>query len=108
MNVKDFRAKVYTKNAQGEPVPVEEASVTSAQKKPKPEDNTATFQKTVFTEDIKPENLTQKKPSASQALENSVEYLKTGGLLKVPVEPSPDGKDSVYRRVAKFLLLKGK
>ena len=105
MNVKDFRAKVYTKNAQGEPVPVEEAAVTPVQKKP--EDSTATFQKTVFTEDIKPENLTQKKPSASQALENSVEYLKTGGLLKVPVEPAPDGKDSVYRRVAKFLLLIG-
>lgn len=43
-----------------------------------------------------------------QRLDNSVEYLKTGGLLKVPVEkPESDGKDSVYRRVAKFLLLIG-
>lgn len=48
------------------------------------------------------------KVSSSQRLDNSVEYLKTGGLLKVPVEtPEPDGKDSVYRRVAKFLLLIG-
>lgn len=45
---------------------------------------------------------------ASQRLDNSVEYLKTGGLLKVPVdEPEESGKDSVYRRVAKFLLLIG-
>lgn len=48
------------------------------------------------------------KKSGSQQLDNSVEYLKTGGLIKVPVdEPESDGKDSVYRRVAKFLLLIG-
>jgi len=48
------------------------------------------------------------KKSPSQQLDNSVEYLKTGGLLKVPVEkPEPEGKDSVYRRVAKFLLIIG-
>lgn len=46
--------------------------------------------------------------SSSQQLDNSVEYLKTGGLLKVAVDQQqPDGKDSVYRRVAKFLLLIG-
>ncbi len=100
MNVKDFRAKAYTKNAEGVPVPVEE---TPSEKK---SDNT--FQKTVFTKDIKAEDLTQKKQSPSQALDNTVDYLKNGGLLKVPVEQaSPDGKDSVYRRVAKFLLLIG-
>lgn len=34
--------------------------------------------------------------------------IKNGGLLKVPVQPpSPDGKDNVYRRVAKFLMLIG-
>lgn len=48
------------------------------------------------------------KQSQSQRLENATDYLKTGGLLKVPVEkPEADGKDSVYRRVAKFLLLIG-
>ena len=100
MNVKDFRAKAYTKNAEGVPVPVEE---TPSEKK---SDNT--FQKTVFTKDIKAEDLTQKKQSPSQVLDNTVDYLKNGGLLKVPVEQaSPDGKDSVYRRVAKFLLLIG-
>ena len=58
--------------------------------------------------DIKAKDLIQNKPSNSQELEESVSFLKTGGLLKVPVEQtSPDGKDSVYRRVAKFLLLIG-
>ena len=99
MNVKDFRAKAYTKNTEGIPVPVNETP--SVQKS---ENN---FQKTVFTKDIKAEDLTQKKQSPSQALDNTVDYLKTGGLLKVPVEQTPDGKDSVYRRVAKFLLLIG-
>ncbi len=99
MNVKDFRAKAYTRNAEGVPVPVEE---TSSEKK-----SENTFQKTVFTKDIKAEDLTQKKKSPSQALDNTVDYLKTGGLLKVPVEQTPDGKDSVYRRVAKFQLLIG-
>lgn len=46
--------------------------------------------------------------TTDQRLDNATDYLKTGGLLKVPVEePTPDGKDSVYRRVAKFLLLIG-
>ena len=99
MNVKDFRAKVYKKNADGVPVPVDETpSVNKTEN---------SFQKTVFTQDIKAEDLTQKTQSPSQALDNTVDYLKTGGLLKVPVEQTPDGKDSVYRRVAKFLLLIG-
>ena len=59
-------------------------------------------------DDIKAKDLTQNKPSNSQELENSVSFLNTGGLLKVPVEEAaPDGQDSVYRRVAKFLLLIG-
>lgn len=38
----------------------------------------------------------------------TTDYLKSGGLVKVPVAPAQeDGKDSVYRRVAKFLLLIG-
>jgi len=49
-----------------------------------------------------------KKAYSNQQLDNAIELLKTGGLVKVPVEETkPDGKDSVYRRVAKFLLLIG-
>ncbi len=41
-------------------------------------------------------------------LDEAATYLKSGGLVKVPVkEPQKDGSDSVYRRVAKFLLLIG-
>lgn len=38
----------------------------------------------------------------------TTDYLKYGGLIKVPVsQKEKDGSDSVYRRVAKFLLLIG-
>lgn len=54
-------------------------------------------------ENRKPENRAAKKSAAV-----SSDYLKSGGLLKVPVSPNEsDGSDSVYRRVAKFLLLVG-
>lgn len=63
------------------------------------------IEKQTFT----PKPLASEKPkSNTQALNNSVDYLKNAGLLKVPVEePKEDGKDSVYRRVAKFLLIIG-
>ena len=42
------------------------------------------------------------------ALKEAADALKSGGLLKVPVSGNEtDGQDSVYRRVAKFLLLIG-
>ena len=88
MKIKDFRANTNTKSADGVPIPVEDSAKDSSKY-------------------IKAEDLTQKTQSPSQALDNTVDYLKTGGLLKVPVEQTPDGKDSVYRRVAKFLLLIG-
>ena len=62
---------------------------------------------------------TEKKPEkplfrdvnreVGKILENSTtDYLKSGGLIKVPVsQKEKDGSDSVYRRVAKFLLLIG-
>lgn len=50
----------------------------------------------------------KKEENTDQRLIKTTDYLKTGGLIKIPVEePQPDGKDSVYRRVAKFLLLIG-
>lgn len=65
-------------------------------------------------------NQTEKKTAPSINNENSksasgdprvlaaAKALKEGGLLKVPVKPKEsDGKENVYRRVAKFLLLIG-
>ena len=87
MNINDFRAKAY-------------GAGSKSNNKSSPAANT--------NENINAKDQTEKKPSSSQELENSVSFLKTGGLLKVPVvQPSPDGSDSVYRRVAKFLLLIG-
>ena len=46
------------------------------------------------------------KQSSAQTV--SGKALADNSLLKVPVvEQSPDGKDSIYRRVAKFLLIIG-
>ncbi len=104
MNVNDFRAKAYankSQNAEND----EKAAKNESKNDLEIQKN---FKKTVFEKDIHAEEQTQKSPSSSQALENSVSYLKNGGLLKVPVEQAgADGRDSVYRRVAKFLLLIG-
>ena len=43
----------------------------------------------------------------SDELERAANSLTSHGLIKVPVKSGGDGKDSVYRRVAKFLLLIG-
>lgn len=54
-----------------------------------------------------------KKPAPSpeqtkEALKNATHALTSGGLVKVPALPrEADGRESVYRRVAKFLLLIG-
>jgi len=89
MNINDFRAKAYGAGSKSENKTNASAPASSS-------------------EDIKAKDKTENTPSSSQELENSVSFLKTGGLLKVPVEKTaPDGSDSVYRRVAKFLLLIG-
>ena len=89
MNLNDFRAKAYGAGSKSENKTNASAPASSS-------------------DAIKAKDKTENKPSSSQELENSVSFLKTGGLLKVPVEQTaPDGSDSVYRRVAKFLLLIG-
>lgn len=82
MDIKDFRAAAYLKNAN-----------LSKQNDEKKEKNTTSY---------------EKKSYESEELKNVTEHLKEGGLLKVPVKKTEkDGKDSVYRRVAKFLLIIG-
>ena len=89
MNLNDFRAKAYGAGSKSENKTNASAPASSS-------------------DAIKAKDKTENKPSSSQELENSVSFLKTGGLLKVPVEKTAsDGSDSVYRRVAKFLLLIG-
>lgn len=82
MDIKDFRASAYLKNAN-----------LSKQNDEKKEQNNISY---------------EKKSYESEELKNATEHLKDGGLLKVPVKKTEkDGKDSVFRRVAKFLLIIG-
>lgn len=96
MNIKDFRAAAYQKNSE----------------LPKNEQNLEQ-QSTIPNVSIRGYQTQKKqnqppKQSQNQQLQKAADLLKSGGLLKVPVEkPDSSGKDSVYRRVAKFLLLIG-
>ena len=96
MNIKDFRAAAYQKNSE----------------LPKNEQNLEQ-QSTIPNVSIRGYQTQKKqnqppKQSQIQQLQEAADLLKSGGLLKVPVEkPDSSGKDSVYRRVAKFLLLIG-
>ena len=93
MNVKDFRAAAYQKNS----------GFTKNEQSP---DQKMTIHNTSTTAQSVPQK--QKKQLQNQQLQNATDLLKSGGLIKVPVEkPESNGKDSVYRRVAKFLLLIG-
>lgn len=82
MDIKDFRAAAYLKNAN-----------LSKKNDEKKEQNNISY---------------EKKSYESEELKNATEHLKDGGLLKVPIKKTEkDGKDSVFRRVAKFLLIIG-
>lgn len=108
MDIKEFRAAAYLKSSDlnnnknkenSEEKTVKKAVFPSFQSKEK--EQTSNLQNVSVQNPVK-------KSTNSQQLDNATDYLKTGGLIKVPVEqPEADGKDSVYRRVAKFLLLIG-
>lgn len=119
MNMNDWRLNAYsaaskdrlTKSSQNENAPSqkngksekelkESSNFKSPQSKSDQNIKTYSFDKPLFKEVNK---------KVSEILENpAADYLKSGGLIKVPVSPKEkDGKDSVYRRVAKFLLLIG-
>lgn len=86
MDIKKFQAAAYLKNSNQKPQNFENNNEKKENK-----------------------NSNQLSKSETDArLKATTDYLKTGGLLKVPVEPKDsDGKDSVYRKVAKFLLIIG-
>lgn len=51
-------------------------------------------------------NENSKKSESSPELQHVTDYLKTGGLIKV-TQDQTEQKDSIFRRVAKFLLIIG-
>lgn len=62
----------------------------------------------LLNEQIKAEQKELYKVPEVQPKEPVKQIIPPGGLIKVPVQPSQkDGSDSVYRRVAKFLMLIG-
>ncbi len=93
MNSKEFRAAAYLKNQNSD----KSAANVNKNANIKANGDQQTANRHPTADQI-----------ADQQLDHITNYLKDGGLLKVPVEKNqPDGKDSVYRRVAKFLLLIG-
>ena len=71
----------------------------------------------VLEDTIKTEKSINNKPAVTQSAfpasqtsgsTDTVKFaIEQGGLLKVPVPSRHDGKDDLYRRVAKFLMLIG-
>ena len=96
MNIKDFRAAAYQKNSE---LPKNEQN---------PEQQSTIPNVSIRGYQTQKKQNQPPKQSQNQQLQEAADLLKSGGLLKVPVEkPDSSGKDSVYRRVAKFLLLIG-
>ncbi|MBR1638313.1 MAG: flagellar motor switch protein FliG [Treponema sp.] len=128
MDVKDFRAAAYLKNT---------ADSAASSKKDDKSEKTSGNQKNIsdswasglqhFTKETAsaPQNQSvtitnmQKKreekmreaasiAETKRRLNDATDFLKSGGLIKVPESgQTEEGKDSVYRRVAKFLLIIG-
>lgn len=122
MNMNDIRAASYAKNAKGG-AGADNLKKSEAKKEIKNLENSAVAGVKPF---IPPRvnkivsgaknNAENDKPLFKNVNEEvgkildrkATDYLKSGGLVKVPVSPKEaDGSDSVYRRVAKFLLLIG-
>lgn len=53
------------------------------------------------------ESESSSKTYQEEQINRAIDAIKGGGLIKVPAQESSEGKESVYRRVAKFLLLIG-
>lgn len=111
MNINDFRTAAYQKNAaeKNKNIKNQQDFVNSLPKFQNSEEIKQTNQSKFQNQQNNSQN--QKKQSVyskNKQLDEATDYLKSGGLIKVPVEkPQEDGKDSVYRRAAKFLLLIG-
>lgn len=65
------------------------------------------FQKLTETIDEFQKTKSQRPKYSPEDVKEATSALTSGGLLKVPSQVKDNGKDSVYRRVAKFLLLIG-
>lgn len=77
------------------------------------QNNNHTVEQNKVFQNVSLTNLSSKRTMPSEyetnkQLNNSIDYIKNNGLLKVPAKQTKEnGNDSVYRRVAKFLVLIG-
>ena len=98
MNLNDLRANAYGASKSQVPDNAQNINKNEQTQNIQNGQSVSTFQKV-------PKVLAE---SENQQLNDATHYLKSGGLIKVPVKTGePDGSDSVYRRVAKFLVLIG-
>lgn len=125
MNLNDFRASAYKNQSQNddnvkesnkhvvkafEPIKLTKDFNSSENSKIDKKNLTETRNEVVNKNKVKEfspkDDIVHSKENNSQY--DSTEILKNSGLLKVPVaEKEKDGKESIYRRVAKFLVLIG-
>jgi flagellar motor switch protein FliG len=104
MNLNDIRANAYKSSTHSDDTKSSGTVKPSAQK---PFTGVNREVDDIFTHSRKLSKQSASQPGNS-ALDKAAEALKDGGLLKVPVEQAKPGeKESVYRRVAKFLLIIG-
>ena len=109
MNLNDMRNSAYN-NMKGSGKPAEK-NVSKpvfphvSSKKQESQKNEPVSEKPVFEKSVSEKPLFKNVDrEIGKILETqTTDYLKSGGLIKVPVaEKEKDGSDSVYRRVAKF------
>lgn len=91
MNLNDLRANAYKNSSSNFSEKSEKNNQNKTEKKSENQKN----------------NVNPQKKTESPEMKRALEALASGGLLKVPGTKTSDGKDSIYRRVAKFLLLIG-
>lgn len=118
MNLNDLRANAYKVNSSSS----EEKKTSVPEEKQKSSDKITEksgvdyIYKTNDTGDLKRNTKingnviknVKRSQSANPVLDAAEQALISGGLVKVPVsERQADGSDSIYRRVAKFLLIIG-
>lgn len=137
MNKNDFRAAAYLKHASdGKSVKEdwasglqhytkETAQTNSQSQQPQAQQTKSQsfFQNQINSQPFSSSSVTSRRMQAEREekaraaasiadtkrrLNNATDFLKSGGLIKVPEAPKDaDGRESVYRRVAKFLLIIG-
>lgn len=108
MKLSDFGINAYKKNVKKIPDEKDKSSKNENQIKPDKSERSFFNQVNSAQSEKKQFEVPETHYEGNFQAKSAAKALTSGGLLKVPEEPrESDGKESVYRRVAKFLLLVG-